>query len=79
MADATRTTRFRFWLWLIAFIGVIAPRRLDADWRQEWEAELQWREQQLAEVDPLSLCEDDKFTTLRHQRIHFPRHLLPPC
>jgi hypothetical protein len=28
-------------LWLIAFIGVIVPRRLRADWRQEWEAELQ--------------------------------------
>src|SRR6266542_646492 len=53
MADATRTTRFRFWLWLIAFIGVIVPRRLGADWRQEWEAELQWREQQLAEWDRL--------------------------
>jgi hypothetical protein len=53
MADATRTIRFRFWLWLIAFIGVIVPRRLGADWRQEWEAELQWREQQLAEWDRL--------------------------
>ncbi len=53
MADATRTTRFRFWLWLIAFIGVIVPRRLGADWRQEWEAKLQWREQQLAEWDRL--------------------------
>ena len=28
MADATHTTRFRFWLWLIAVIGVIVPRRL---------------------------------------------------
>ncbi|MBO0858565.1 MAG: hypothetical protein J2P21_08890 [Chloracidobacterium sp.] len=34
-ADATRTNRFRFWLWLIAFIGVIVPRRLGADWRRE--------------------------------------------
>jgi hypothetical protein len=25
-------------LWLIKFIGVIVPRRLRADWRQEWEA-----------------------------------------
>jgi hypothetical protein len=28
MANATGTTCFRFWLWLIAFIGVIVPRRL---------------------------------------------------
>jgi hypothetical protein len=38
MADSTQTTRFRFWLWLIALVGVIVPRRLRADWRQEWEA-----------------------------------------
>ncbi|MFN0121236.1 MAG: ABC transporter permease [Blastocatellia bacterium] len=38
---------------LIALIGLIIPRRLRADWRQEWEAELQWREQQLAEWDKL--------------------------
>jgi hypothetical protein len=31
-------------LWLIQFIGVIVPRRLRADWRQEWEAELRYRE-----------------------------------
>ncbi len=54
MANATRTTRFRFWLWLIALIGVIVPRRLRADWRQEWEAELQYRETLLAEWDKLS-------------------------
>src|SRR5215475_11707066 len=35
---------FRFWLWLIHVIGVIVPRRLRVDWRQEWEAELQYRE-----------------------------------
>src|SRR5499426_3293902 len=35
---------FRFWLRLIRVIGVIVPRRLRADWRQEWEAELQYRE-----------------------------------
>jgi hypothetical protein len=41
MANALQTTRFRFWLWLtalIALIGVAVPRRLRADWRQEWEA-----------------------------------------
>ncbi len=43
----------RIHLWLIRLIGVIVPQRLRADWRQEWEAELQWREQQLAEWDKL--------------------------
>ena len=54
MADATPTTRFRFWLWLIRFIGLIVPRRLRADWRQEWEAELRTREALLAEWDRLN-------------------------
>src|SRR5262245_60830072 len=36
-------------LWLIRVIGVIVPRRLRADWRQEWEAELRNRETLLAE------------------------------
>jgi putative ABC transport system permease protein len=40
-------------LWLIAFIGLIVPRRLRADWRQEWEAELRYRERLLAEWDLL--------------------------
>jgi putative ABC transport system permease protein len=53
MADVTRTTRFRFWLWLIRVIGVIVPRRLRADWRREWEAELRYREKQLTEWDKL--------------------------
>src|SRR5262245_25259115 len=53
MVDLTRTTRFRFWLWLIALIGVIVPRRLRADWRQEWEAELRYRETLLALWDRL--------------------------
>src|SRR5262245_21900647 len=53
MADSTKTTRFRFWLWLIALIGVIVPRKLRADWRQEWEAELRYREKLLAEWDLL--------------------------
>ena len=43
MAD-TKQTKFRFWLWLIRVIGVIVPRRLRTDWRQEWEAELLHRE-----------------------------------
>jgi predicted permease len=44
---------FRFWLWLIRAIGVIVPRRLRADWRREWEAELRHREELLAEWDRL--------------------------
>src|SRR5215470_16112134 len=40
-------------LWLITLIGVIVPRRLRADWRQEWEAELRYRERLLAEWDRL--------------------------
>ena len=35
-------------LHLIALIGIIVPLRLRADWRQEWEAELQHRELLLA-------------------------------
>ncbi|HZS06017.1 MAG TPA: ABC transporter permease [Blastocatellia bacterium] len=38
---------------LIALVGVIVPRRLRADWRQEWEAELRYREALLAEWDRL--------------------------
>jgi len=53
MADSSPTTRFRFWLWLIRAIGVIVPRRLRADWRREWEAELWRREELLAEWDRL--------------------------
>ncbi len=49
-----QTTRFRFWLWLIALLGVIVPRRLRADWRQEWEAELRYREAMLAEWEHLN-------------------------
>src|SRR5262245_13269585 len=40
-------------LWLIRVIGVIVPRRLRADWRLEWEAELRSREMLLAEWDKL--------------------------
>jgi putative ABC transport system permease protein len=47
--------RFRFWLWLIRAAGVIVPRRLRADWKQEWQAELQHREELLADWDRLSL------------------------
>ena len=40
-------------LWFINFIGVIVPQRLRADWRQEWQAELRYREMLLAEWDRL--------------------------
>src|SRR5215203_4212470 len=54
MTTSNRTTRLRFWLWLVCGIGVIVPRRLRADWRQEWEAELRYREKLLAEWDNLN-------------------------
>jgi len=54
MSDSTQTPRFRFWLWLIVLIGVIVPRRLRADWKQEWEAELRYRELLLADWDKLN-------------------------
>jgi predicted permease len=40
-------------LWFIRFIGVIVPRQVRADWRQEWEAELYHREMLLSEWDRL--------------------------
>jgi putative ABC transport system permease protein len=49
--------------WLIKSIGVIVPRCLRADWRQEWEAELRSREALLAEWDKLNW--KTKFDLLR--------------
>jgi predicted permease len=40
-------------VWLIRVIGVIVPRRLRADWRQEWESELRCRELLLEDWDRL--------------------------
>src|SRR5215470_13176359 len=54
MADPTQTTRFRFWFWLIRFVGVIVPRRFRARFRREWEAELEYREELLARWDRLN-------------------------
>ncbi len=48
-----KRTRRGPWLWLITFIGLIVPRRLRVDWQQEWEAELLYREAQLAQWDKL--------------------------
>ncbi len=40
-------------MWLVHLIGVIVPRRLRADWRAEWQAELRHRELMLAEWERL--------------------------
>jgi predicted permease len=54
MTDTRQTKRLRFWCWFIRAIGVMVPRRLRADWRQEWQAELQYREMLLSEWDKLN-------------------------
>jgi putative ABC transport system permease protein len=41
------------YFWLIKFVGVLVPRRLRADWRREWDAELRYREESLADWDRL--------------------------
>src|SRR5262245_20579567 len=41
-------------LWLIRVVGIIVPHHLRADWRQEWEAELRYRELLLAEWNNLN-------------------------
>jgi predicted permease len=53
MRQRGRKALARPWLWPVRLIGVIVPRRLRADWRQEWEAELKYRETLLAEWDKL--------------------------
>jgi predicted permease len=63
MATATQTRRYRYWLWLIRAVGVMVPRRWRADWRQEWEAELRYREELLAEWENLNW--KTKFDLLR--------------
>ncbi len=39
---------------MVVLIGVAVPRRLRAGWRQEWEAELRYRESLLAQWDNLN-------------------------
>jgi len=34
---------------LVHLIGIVVPRRLRPDWRQEWDAELRYRELLLAD------------------------------
>jgi predicted permease len=53
MSNEERGTGVKPFLWFIHFISQIVPRRLRADWRQEWEAELRHREALLAEWDRL--------------------------
>ena len=45
--------RVRLHVWLIRFIGVIVPHRFRVRFRQEWEAELEYREELLARWDRL--------------------------
>ncbi len=59
---------------LIYIIGVIVPRRLRADWQQEWEAELRHREELLAEWDNLNWR--TKFDLLRRSLGAFQDALL---
>jgi len=54
LGEARQKRRLRFWLWLIVLVGVIVPRRLRADWKHEWEAELRHREFQLADWERLN-------------------------
>jgi putative ABC transport system permease protein len=53
VSGRAEVVRRRFWLRLIALIGLAVPCRLRADWRQEWEAELRYREELLTEWDKL--------------------------
>jgi predicted permease len=53
MSDSGKQHFAKFHLRLIRFIGVIVPRRFRARFRQEWEAELEYREELLARWDKL--------------------------
>jgi len=54
MFESRKDSLTKPYLSLIKLIGVMVPRRLRADWRQEWEAELRYREELLAEWDNLN-------------------------
>jgi putative ABC transport system permease protein len=53
MTERNKQFRSEPHLRLIRFIGVIVPRRFRARFRQEWEAELEYREELLARWDRL--------------------------
>ncbi|HKP86005.1 MAG TPA: ABC transporter permease [Blastocatellia bacterium] len=53
MSEGTKKQPLRPHLWLIRLIGLIVPRRLRSDWRQEWEAELRYREAVLEDWEKL--------------------------
>jgi putative ABC transport system permease protein len=53
MSQTGEKQRMRLHVWLIRFIGVIVPGRFRARFRQEWEAELEYREDLLARWDRL--------------------------
>jgi hypothetical protein len=48
-----RNALSRPYLGVIAMVGLIVPRRLRAEWREEWEAELGCREQRLSQWNRL--------------------------
>jgi putative ABC transport system permease protein len=54
MAERNRQGWLKPHRWLIRFIGVSVPRRFRLRWRQEWEAELEYREELLARWDKLN-------------------------
>ncbi|MEJ7710059.1 MAG: hypothetical protein WKF84_09410 [Pyrinomonadaceae bacterium] len=54
MFSRTRKFLSKPYFQLINVIGLIVPRRLRSDWRQEWEAELRHREALLSEWDRLN-------------------------
>src|SRR5215510_202267 len=54
MSQTGEKQRVRLHVWLIRFIGVIVPQRFCVRFRQEWEAELEYREELLARWDRLN-------------------------
>ena len=54
MSELTKRHRVRLSIRLISFIGLIVPRRFRARFRQEWEAELEYREELLTRWDRLN-------------------------
>jgi len=54
MPRSNKADRVRLTLLLVRLFGVIVPRRLRDDWRQEWEAELRHRELLLADWEKLN-------------------------